>query len=106
MTYALFPLAELRPCDHRRDDRDWLEAYRQAEARAELAADAVGLASEAYRRDRSLETEAAYRRADHAYDAARLAFQTESCGIVSGIRAIARLARELHLSEAMESRML
>lgn len=106
MTYALFPLAELRPCDHRRDDRDWLAAYRQAEARAELAASAVGLASDAYRRDRNLETEAAYRRADHAYDAARLAFQMESRDIVQGIRAIAGIARAMELAAAMKGGML
>lgn len=107
MTFALF--AELP--DQRRqrisaDRRDWLEVYRRAEATAEYAAEAVRAASEAYRRDRSPANDSAYRLADRAYDVARLNFQREGSAIVTGIRAIACIARELELADAMRERML
>jgi hypothetical protein len=106
MNAALFDFAALRRCDHRRDDRDWLVAFRCAEASAELAAEAVRAACEAYRSNRCPETEAAYRDADRAYDTARLRFQVASHDIVGGVRAIAGIARHMQLASASDGRMI
>lgn len=105
MTYDLFP--DLRPpWAPSRDARDWFAMYRDAEAEAELSAEAVRAANVAYRADRNAETEAAYRAADRRYDAARFRFQTESCQIVRGIRAIAGIARAMELASAQKERMV
>lgn len=108
---ALFPLDVLRRCDHRRDDRDWLAAYREAEAAVELAAERVRVACAAYvavpPKLRNLVGEAdAYAEADRAYDAARFAFQLATCEIVKGIRAIAGIARHMQLADASKERLL
>lgn len=82
--------------------RDWLEAYREAELAAELAADQVRDTNEAFCRSRDAATGTAYREADRAYNAARTAFLETSCKVVTGIRAIAGIAREIELRGAME----
>ncbi len=105
MTYLFPELAfQYRPC---RDQRDWFEAYQAIATEAELAADAVRAACEAYKADRSQENAATYAVADRRYDAARLAFQLEGGAIVRGVRAIAGIARRVQLAGAMAgSRML
>jgi hypothetical protein len=108
---ALFHMSELRRCDHRRDDRDWLEAYREEEAACEAAAEAVRAACEAFKAVpiavRNLVGEAdAYSEADRAYDQARLRFQLKSAEIVGGVRAIAGIARHMQLASASAGRML
>jgi hypothetical protein len=94
------------PWARSRDTRDWFALFREAEAEAEAAAEAVRTAGEAYRAARSPETEAAYRAADQRYDAARLRYQLESCQIVRGIKAIAGIARVLELADAGRGRMI
>lgn len=89
-----------------RDERDWLDVFREAEAEAELAAGFVRTACEAYKAERSPATVDAYRAADKAYDAARLRFQQSSFKIVSGIRAIAGIARAIELADASRGRMI
>lgn len=103
---ALFQLDELRRCDHRLDDRDWLTIFREAEARAELAAERVRETCDLYRRDRNRETEAAYAAADRAYDLERLRFQLASCEIVKAVRAVASLPRAMRLASEPAGRML
>ncbi len=105
MTY-LFP--ELHQ-QHRpaRDQRDWLTVYQELASDAERAAAGVRLASAAYTANRTAETQAAYAVADRAYDAARFAFQRQSRDIVTGVRAIAGIARAVHLAAAHDgSRIL
>lgn len=104
---ALFNHDALRRCDHRRDDRDWLAAYRQAEGEVEAAAARVKAACAAYVAVpvavRNLVGEAdAYAEADRAYDAARFAFQRATWEIVGGIRAIAGIARQMQLADASD----
>lgn len=107
MTYALFAdLPDVRAWRQSPDRRDWLDVLRAVEAEAELAAEAVRAACEAHRLARSAETDAAYRTADRRYDAARLAFMETSHQVVTGIRAIARFAREVELADATKGRML
>lgn len=94
------------PWARSRDSRDWFALFREAEAEAELAAEAVRVACETYKAHRSPETEAAYRAADRRYDAARHRYQLESCQIVRGIRAIAGIARHFELEGAGKERMI
>lgn len=105
-TAALFRFEELQRCDHRHDPRDWLTAYREAEAAALLAAEGVKAACDRYKAARDDASADAYRVADKAYDAARLAFQVASFQIASGIRAIAGIARAMQLADASKGRML
>lgn len=104
---ALLPLA-FPPgrWDFLTDRRDWLAIYRELEAEADAAADAVRAACAEYRLNRCPDTEAAYRRADHAYDAARLRFQLEGAKIVRAVRAAAGLPRLMMLASEPRERML
>jgi hypothetical protein len=104
MYLELFDDADLWRPD--RDRRDWFAMFSEAEAEAEAAAEAVRVACEAYKAHRTDETTAAYRAADRRYDAARHRYQTESCQIVRGIRAIAGIARALELAGADRERMV
>jgi hypothetical protein len=81
-------------------------AYREAEAEAELAGEAVRAAAECYRADRNPRTEDAYRAADRRYDAARNGFQLASANYMNAVRARLRAAREAELADASEGRML
>lgn len=104
MNALLFDDAELWRPD--RDRRDWFAMFSEAEAEAEAAAEAVRAACEAYKANRTDETAATYRAADRRYDAARHRYQTESCQIVRGIRAIAGIARHFELEGAGKERMI
>jgi hypothetical protein len=105
MTALLFDFGELCRCDPR-SSADALETWRSAEAEAEAAAVTVRAACERYAARRCPETEAAYREADRAYDRARFRFQIVHNETVSGIRAIARFARELQLANDAGARLL
>lgn len=80
-----------------RDGRDWLAIYREAELAAETAAEAVRAACETFKADRSADNAATYRAADKAFDAARLDYQRTSYQLVTGVRAIAGIARHFEL---------
>ena len=105
MTY-LFPELhqQRRPS---RDQRDWLDVYRQLAADAERAAVGVRYYCAEYVANRTPATQLAYAVADRHYDQARGAFQRQSRDIVTGVRCIAGIARAMQLAEAHEgSRML
>jgi hypothetical protein len=88
------------------DARDWLDTWRAAEAACDAAAEAVRAACDAYKAERSPETEGLYRAADRAYNAARADYQRASFEIVTGIRALAGIARHIELADASKGRML
>jgi hypothetical protein len=103
-TADLFPGHWNRP--RVRDERAWLDVYRAAEAACEAAAEAVRAACEGYKAERSPATEGRYRDADRAYNRARADYQTASYEIVTGIRAIAGIARAVELALGARERLL
>lgn len=101
---AMLPMRLPRQWDwlEERDERDWLEAYQAASTAAELAAEGVRAACEAFKAGQTQHSATAYAVADRAYDAARLRFQVDSAAIVGGVRAIAGIARHMQLAAASE----
>lgn len=88
------------------DTRDWLAVYRQAEGEAEAAASAVRAACDTFKAARTRDAQDAYAEADRAYDKARLRYQATCREIVTGVRSIAGIARELQLASQSSGRML
>jgi hypothetical protein len=84
------------------DSSHWRDLYRQLGEAVERAADAVKLASEAYRAERNPATEQAYIEADRAYDRARERFQRDGAAIVKRIKTEARKRHEAMLHGATE----
>lgn len=85
---------------------DWLQLYREAEAEALAAAEAVRVACDRYKADRNPETLDAYKAADRAYDRARLHFQLQSCEIIKAVRAVLSLLYAVAHYQPARGRML